>query len=183
MKILTNYLQEHLVGNILWGYIFTKENLRRIKEVIDLDEDSKEYSKNNYAYINKIADDEIWSKAKGYTSKPKNKNEYEEWKTQYLSNPNLNERLKKIDTEFTDAVIKNKEKEIVRDELYIRNLQITAVLNKSDLKRAYDHMKNKIKNPASRQTLDKSYANLTGKTPSKDDNKKEQKNKKDKKKK
>jgi hypothetical protein len=183
MKSITNYIQEHLVGNILWGYIFTKENLRRIKEIIDVDEDSKEYSRNTYGYLNKISDDDpIWGKANGYTHKPKNKDEYDDWKTQYLSNPNLNERLKKIDNEFTDGVTKNKEKETVRDDLYIRNLQITAVLNKNELTRAYNHMKAKMKNSASRQVLDKSYARLSGKTPSTvDDNKNEQKDKKDKK--
>ena len=35
-----------------------------------------------------------------------------------------------------------------------------------------------MKNEVSRKALDKSYARLSGKTPSKDDNKKEQKDKK-----
>lgn len=179
MKILTNYLQEHLVGNILWGYIFTKENLRRIKEVIDLDEDSKEYSKNTYGYLNSIDnDDDVWRLAKGYKHKPKNKDEYENWKIQCLSSHKLNERLKNIDDYFTDVRLKNKYKEGLRDDLYIRNLQITAALNPSELTRAYEYMKKKMKNAESRKALDKSYAKLSGKTPSKVDDKKDKKDKK-----
>jgi hypothetical protein len=179
MKILTNYLQEHLVGNILWGYIFTKDNLRRIKEIIELDDDTKEYSKNTYGYLNSIDDgDDVWRLAKGYKHKPKNNDEYENWKIQCLSSHKLSERLKNIDDYFTDVRLKNKYKEGLRDDLYIRNLQITAALNPSELTRAYEYMKKKMKNAESRKALDKLYAKLSGKTPSKVDNKKDKKDKK-----
>lgn len=145
MKSITNYIQEHVVGNILWGTIDAVKG-----QLKDWWKDIKDYSsdtyKHNYGKLEHNITDDWDRKAAEEYEKIKNEQDFLLWQTTVLSSKTLKERIKNIENHFPEDICKKyKEARSHKNSLLILNVNATYLSDKKNLKEAYDYAKKHIK--------------------------------------
>lgn len=145
MKSITNYIQEHVVGNILWGTVDAVKG-----QLKDWWKDIKDYSNDTYKHHygklnNNVLDGWQEREAEAYGN-VKDDQDFLLWQTKVLSDKTLKERIKNIENHFPEDLCKKyKEARAHKNSLLILNVNATYLSDKKNLKEAYDYAKKHIK--------------------------------------
>lgn len=145
MKSITNYIQEHVVGNILWGTVdAVKGQLKDWwKDIKDYSNDTYKhhYGKLNYDKMENWDPEEIQE-----YKKIKNDQDFLLWHSKLLSAKTLKERIKNIEHHFPEDLCKTyKAARAHKNSLLISNINATYLSDKKNLKESYDYAKKHIK--------------------------------------
>ena len=160
MKSITNYIQEHVVGNILWGTVDAVKN-----QLKDWWKDIKDYSSDTYKHhYGKLNNDIVgnWDpKASEAYNQVKDDQDFLLWQSKVLSDKALKERIKNIEHHFPEDVCKKyKEARAHKNSLLISNINATYLSDKKNLKEAYDYAKKHIKgDKRDFDSLERAYKN------------------------
>ena len=145
MKSITNYIQEHVVGNLLWDTVDAVKG-----QLKDWWKDIKDYSndtyKHNYGKLeHNITDDWDRKTAEEY-EKIKNEQDFLLWHSKLLSAKTSKERIKNIENHFPEDLCKtHKAARAHKNSLLIANINATYLSDKKNLKESYDYAKKHIK--------------------------------------
>ena len=160
MKNITNYIQEHVVGNILWGTVDAVKG-----QLKDWWKDIKDYSndtyKHHYGKLNNSVKDGWDRETVDAYERSKTDKDFLVWQTKILSDKTLKERIENIEKNFPEDICKKyKDARAHKNSLLILNVNATYLSDKKNLKEAYDYAKKHIKGDKNDfDSLERAYKN------------------------